>query len=640
MEEPKPRKRTQACIHCRSRKLKCQFTIESKNCDRCHNLGIECKVQNKNEERYTFEVVTQRLDRLETVMTGLVQFLHSKYGHDLGIDLDDMEHNPRKRSRGDDDDESLDLTPPGHSANGDSRPITLLSASQTKECIDYFVSNVSKYLPVLIFDYMPEFKTIESNLLVTAIVAVATLYHPKFREYHTAYVSEFTTVLENLCTSSGLATPSASHDAIDGLLNDVLGLSVAGAWLGTELGFRAILVASRMISRIMPLFVGTFSTVMNVTVRTALEPKVCAIGLVTYIIEQRLRIMHGRPVKQPAPVGSDFYVNYLFSTMTRYSSSQAGRVKAMANVDLCAVITNFQRELAPAASAKIVTGLSFFNEQLERWLAEWFGKMTVHLRPSSWKPLFLTLLYAKLLLNLHAVDNLDKLSGDSHPSDPSIDTFTTYASKSAIDALDMIVYDDDMPRLISYGPVFYPTIFVTAGASILKLVWLKSEGKPIVLNHSRESLVNLVKLAHSRLSASIYLPTMPCYDTIRNLGLSLQRVSDALHLDSTEQALSLSNRDSWDSNRFRLWEPRQEALPEAPTSRGDLIPQTDNAIGSAGVLDTEAHPTSGTATTDLLDGSLWPFDLADSGDSNFLFDIHSTSLLESLGDIGSFEGDV
>jgi Fungal Zn(2)-Cys(6) binuclear cluster domain len=647
-----PRKRTQACIRCRSRKLKCEFTIETKNCDRCHNLGIECKIQNKKEERYTFEAVTQRLDRLEAVTGELVQFLETRFGKDLGLAGEQLK---RKRSKDEYPDDDGQRESPSsrlelgsnisntnasqNSQNGD-RPTTLLESYQVKECVDYFVNNISKYLPVLIFDYMPEFQTIESKLLVTAIVAVATLFHPKYREYHIVYVSEFTSVLSQLRTNSGLVTPSASLEAIDAILNDVLGLTIAGAWLGTELGFRAILLASNMIARVMPLFMGIDSVgTMGPSVRLALELKLCAIGLVTYIIEQRLRIMHGRPVKHVSALGfgTESQLNYLFSAMTR---SQAGRVKAMANVDLCAVITNYQRELTQTPPEKIISCLSYFNEQLERWLAEWFGQMTVHLRPSSWKPLFLTLLYAKLLLNLHAVDNITR----QERHDTRIDPFVTAAEISAIDILDMVVYNDDMPRLISYGPVFYPTIFVTAGASLLKLIWLKHEGKPIVLNHSVESLLNLVKLAHSRLSVSIYLATMPCYESVHNLGQRLQRVTDTLRASSNSKEL-YNSQETWDSSRFRLWgnnngRPAGDLVVHSPGVPiiSEIVPvessTTTAASNSEGnVLAAETSPA------DLLDDSIWSFGLAE-GDPNFLLDVHSTNLLDSLGDVGGYEPSV
>lgn len=758
--EYKRRKRTQACLRCRNRKLKCEFTIDAKTCDRCRNLGTECMLPDKKQDHYTFEVMSKRLEQLETVTGELVQFLKTKFGNDLEVgnrqlkrkiveieqggenkliqvpscrlglnnefgsavnsldngnsgttnnnDDDDRDHHGHnndnnKGSDGRAMNTMASAASNSHEQNGD-RPTTLLLSYQVKECVDYFVNNISKYLPVLIFDYMPEFQTIDSKLLVTAIVAVSTLFHPKYRQYHVVYVSEFSTILSHLKTTSGLVTPNASIESIDAILNDVLGLSIAGAWLGTELGFRAILLASNMIARVMPLFMSTDGVgIMRPSIRIALEPKLCAIGLVTYIIDRRLRIMHGRPVKHmsAAGFGTESQLSYLFSAMTR---SQAGRVKAMANVDLCAVITNYQQELSEAPSEKIIICLTHFNEQLERWLAEWFGQMTVHLRPSSWKPLFLTLLYAKLLLNLHAVDAINNFQ---EGTDTRMDPFVTTAEISAIDILDMVVYNDDVPRLISYGPVFYPTIFVTAGASLLKLLWLKHEEKPIALNHSVESLYNLVKLAHSRLSISIYSPTMPCYDTVYNLGLRLERMADILRSTWTDKDISFhNNQETWDSSRFRLWGNHNrtggDIVSSGASHSGSNVEMTANLVSpgitSATATTTTTNPinnntnsvpaatvvtsgdipvatptTSATSVTtpvttavttnktkiitadmtsteensildsnaassdNLLNDSMWSFNLTE-GDPSFLLDVHSTNLLDFLGDVGDYEG--
>ncbi|ANB15779.1 hypothetical protein AWJ20_3423 [Sugiyamaella lignohabitans] len=410
----------------------------------------------------------------------------------------------------------------------------LINASEADECLMFFSTNISRYLPVLVLNYVVYFDSSvrqRSPLLFASVLAVASLYHPSYRNRHRVFRKEFETLAEKMDRPriDLLDSNANSQHDIQPLLDDILALIIAGAWIGGELGFRASLVASEMFGYLLP------KDPQNYRFEDQTRSMLGAIGLVTYIIEKRLRIIHDRPSQLPPDALSNrrdqylpVFLSGLSGNLKPLRSIDPSELKATANVELCTLMMMYQQELSHKVEAHVMT---HWNTQLDKWLSEWMGKLTTHLKPSTWKPLMLTFHYAKLFLNLRIIqDTTPSVEENTTSADGTSATnlleagfihFVTLAEKAALDVLNMLVFDEDIQRMVRVGPVFYPTIFVTAGAFLLKLLCIG----PIIRYHVNEDiLVSMVAQATARLEESLASDILPCYVTVRNLGDALTKV--------------------------------------------------------------------------------------------------------------------
>lgn len=579
------KRRSRACLNCRRQKMKCQFSrnLEPMCCDRCLASGTECKLGSQKHGKELNESIEERLGSLEDTMkqliTALSKGVNSNNTQEFQEKEASMSSSKRKRSEESylhiqesrsypgmpvDDhsyctstpssvsgppsigllSEILEATQPPEGSlriplhklynpvddtdlaeeysEGDMVEVGLINLSDLEECIQFFNLRLAHYLPVLIFNYMPLFNASlrhRSPILCASVLAVASLYHPQFQPRHTKFRREFLILARHLDLSSlsGDLNESKIKFAVDVLV----ALALAGAWLGGELGFQMSILASDVIAMVFP-------SVFRSAKASKRKEKMCAMGLLTYIIEQRLRILHDRPADYVSDsLGESrrqklypYFVNGLSSADKSKGECDISLLKITAHTELCAVMVGFQQEFVQRV---IGPRLGFWNSQLDRWLANWIGKLNLHLLPASWKPLLLTFHFAKLYLNQNSFRDIKSARNvEVDLNNTERLEYVRIAESAATDILERLLSDNDVYRLITYGPVFYPTMFVTAGALLLKVV---AVAKTIHYEVNTVKIIKLVRTSLVALKSLISQEVVPCYETLKILEDGLNVVS-------------------------------------------------------------------------------------------------------------------
>lgn len=733
-------KRSQACVSCRKQKMKCQFSEQSDppRCDRCRQANLECKFEIRANDKQWTSSVEERLKRLEDTLSELMDLLQnnnvwgaspigeghwsnqsynllpnsaseksgpsgagtggitntlkrahatkdmangllsgligsSRRGSSSGTD------NNKTNDNEDLEDDGTDF-PPAKRSRLELDDTSLVESAEARECIEFFNAKLARYLPILVFKYLPQFDISvqkRSPLLLLSILSVASLYHPAYQSRHNVFRKEFETVADSLDYSALASGDSNFNQVID----VVVALSLAGAWLGGELGFRMSITASNLAGTVFPLEQEKTSP----SDKAKLE-LISAIGLMTYIIEQRLRIIHARPIDPNQIVNGKrrdiFFAQFLASLMSyrkgQHHEMDVAELKITANVELCAVILMLQLDLRYDVKMDVLT---HWNNQLDKWLSEWMGKLTVNLLPSSWKPVFLTFHFAKLFLNSMAVSNVKPLNTTwTPPIDPNMtpedrEKFTKAAENSALDILDMLVRDRDIERLIAVAPVFYPTIFITACALLLKLLTIsKSVDHPI----DEGKVIKVIRSSHNILSTKLAAPVLPSNPSVRNLGAGLEKVSGTIkedHSASSSPVEQQQQRQPQTDDRRTSYVRTQPAphipAPQQITPTPIITSNKNNSNTQPTPSGVEEYP--GSEAAGILPTNFWSFtpfrakynednnlttaqfptdnnnnnnqgfpniwqssrnqainDDNDIGNTDFLFDAYSSSILDSL----------
>ncbi|KAA8917063.1 hypothetical protein TRICI_000735 [Trichomonascus ciferrii] len=671
-------KRSQACVSCRRQKMKCQFSVQSDppRCDRCRQANIECKFEIRANDKQWTSSVEERLKRLEDTLAELMDLLqnnniwgaspigegHWAHQHPPVVNpapstkrahatkdlanglLSGLIGSRRGSSNGQDSTSNNESPePPAKRTRVDLDDTSLVESAEARECIEFFNAKLARYLPILVFKYLPQFDVSvqkRSPILFLSILSVASLYHPAYQARHSTFRKEFETVADSLDYKMLASGESNLNQVVD----VIVALSLAGAWLGGELGFRMSVTASNLAGTVFPLEQDRTSPD-----ETAKRELISAIGLMTYIIEQRLRIIHARPIDPNQIVNGKrrdvFFAQFLASLMKdrkgHHHEMDVAELKITANVELCAVILMLQLDLRQEVKIDVLT---HWNNQLDKWLSEWMGKLTVNLLPSSWKPVFLTFHFAKLFLNSMAVSNVKKPMDATWapPVDPNMDPeqrkrFTKAAENSALDVLDMLIRDRDIERLIAVAPVFYPTIFITACAWLLKLLTItRSIGYAI----DEEKVIRVARSSYNILSTKLAAPVLPCNPSVRNLGVGLDKVAEHLTYDAYNQST------------------QPHPPPPPPQQQQPPVQQVTPMVSTSGSEATyvETPQQAGTESAGILPTNFWSFtpfrarysDSASAqfapeseqqnviwqssgeGVTDFLFDAYSSSILESL----------
>lgn len=399
-----------------------------------------------------------------------------------------------------------------------------LDAAAAQSLIEHFDTKLARYLPILVFKYLPQFDiTVKqrSPVLYHSILSVASLYHPDYQDRHVEFRTEFVRSADSLDYDK-LAQASGGRD-LDVVVDVLVALSMAGAWLGGEIGFRMSTIATNLAGTVLPDELNRLDPQQDKTLRE----KFGAIGLMTYIIEQRLRIIHARPVDPSQLVNNkrrDYFLAQFLASMLPsrggHHNMDVAELKITANVELCAIILMLQLDLQREIQQEVVV---HWNNQLDKWLAEWMGRLTASLLPSSWKPVLLTFHFAKLFLNSQAggLGHQSNSSGSFNMDPNSRLKYNKMAETSAMDILGMLVRDHDTERLIGVGPVFYPTIFITAGALIVRLISLMRMGH---YNFDQDQALKVLRGAYGVLTSKISSPVLPCYSSVQNLGNGIAKV--------------------------------------------------------------------------------------------------------------------
>ncbi|CAN6625884.1 hypothetical protein TRVA0_010S02322 [Trichomonascus vanleenenianus] len=565
-------KRPQACVTCRRQKMKCKFSVPGNTtCDRCRASNLECRFEVRANDKQWTATVEDRLRRLEEGFNQLLDALRAQNAQQLGrierLSSPDTALSRNFVVNGAESTTTINTSLSSAGAGSSSPPsqgavvagvkraapddearaadeaaarrtrrkyqhyeLVEVSASSAAELVEYFSTRLAKYLPILVFKYMPQFTAAglreRSPLLFLSILTIGSLYHPEYQGSHTYFRQHFEAIAGMLPKDLNEHRENSLQESVD----LVVGLSVAGAWLGGELGFKMSLKASEIAGTVFPEAIQAHQ--QDIPKRDLIS----AIGLMTYIIEQRLRIIHVRAIEPSQVVHGkrrDVFLAEFLAAMMRHRKGRhdtdVAELKITANVELCAIILMLQVDLYSQIKCDII---EHWNYQLDKWLTEWMSKLTVSLLPSSWKPVLLTFHFAKMFVNSLAGSEVKpgaKTYCPPRPGSQMTDTdrarFMATAEESAMTILDMLIRDKDMDRLISVGPVFYPTIFITAGAWLLKLV---TTAPAMNLAIDSAQVLQRISQAHAVLAEAIALPVLPCFQAIRGLGSGLSRVEAKL----------------------------------------------------------------------------------------------------------------
>uniref|UniRef100_A0A060TGM2 ARAD1D31724p n=1 Tax=Blastobotrys adeninivorans TaxID=409370 RepID=A0A060TGM2_BLAAD len=556
-KKPK-QKRPQACVSCRRQKMKCKFSVHTDppQCDRCRQSNTECRFEVRANDKQWTSSVEDRLRRLENTLVELMDVLQnnnlwrpkspsstmSRQINDATSGMVSVLQNSRIGSSAEASPESLAGSSSGRAPKRvkmDSSSTGVMGQSQSQmssnengqldaaaaqSLIEHFDTKLARYLPILVFKYLPQFDiTVKqrSPVLYHSILSVASLYHPDYQDRHVEFRTQFVRSADSL--DYGMLAQASGSRNLDVVVDVLVALSMAGAWLGGEIGFRMSTIATNLAGTVLPDELNRLDPQQDKT----LKEKYGAIGLMTYIIEQRLRIIHARPVDPSQLVNNkrrDYFLAQFLASMLPsrggHHNMDVAELKITANVELCAIILMLQLDLQREIQQEVVV---HWNNQLDKWLAEWMGRLTASLLPSSWKPVLLTFHFAKLFLNSQAggLGHQSNSSGSFNMDANSRLKYNKMAETSALDILGMLVRDHDTERLIGVGPVFYPTIFITAGALIVRLISLMRMGH---YNFDQDQALKVLKGAYGVLTSKISSPVLPCYSSVQNLGNGIAKV--------------------------------------------------------------------------------------------------------------------
>lgn len=475
---------------------------ESQSCERCNILKKTCIVEKRVDELNWKSQTDNRLDRLEKSLNRLINNFEAIYADKVQNQL-----------------ESRDLpSPTGESVVGKQVGIR---DKQIDEIFTYFNKNLSKYLPIFIFDYIPPLnKDIKrvSDLLYKAVMSVTSLYLPKYQDLHTEYLRQFKERVDSLSPPE-IYDDNGKPYNLRGVTHDLLGCVIAAAWLGNEIGARCCMIAGDIAGRLNPQVLesmGTDESNMKMTF---------AFSLASYIIERRLLISYTRSefsdMNNSMSINRDYflplYLNKIF-IQDNDDYPKSTEYKVNANVELCALTMMFQQETRKIHGTVDNKTINKWTQKLDTWLADWIGKLTTHLDSSTLKPLILTFHFSKLYLNVQAVNNISSLSNDS-------EGILTRSENVALDIVEMLFIDRDIRRLIKLAPVFYPTIFVTAAALLLKIVTLGPKyGYKVNNTHLLRTSQQVYDILASVISSSL----LPCHTSVKSLGEGIESVGKRL----------------------------------------------------------------------------------------------------------------
>ncbi|CDK25102.1 unnamed protein product [Kuraishia capsulata CBS 1993] len=665
-------KKYKCCTRCRSFKLRCDHDPLSNPvvCKTCQAKGLECVFEDKINEKQMIQTINTKLERIDNIVGKLVSHL-SKGGAKVskesiiqsltqGLEFSPNQFSPSKVTTM--SSPELEITPNKRKSSFDSdrkdtkkpNPNKKLTKKTEQMLLDFFTNNISRYLPVLIFEDMPKPTSKlrkDSPLLFFSTLSVASLYHTDHRDLHETFSAKFEDLARKLDPSS--LNESVKDEALKRVLDDVLGLVIAGAWLGTEFGFRMSLLAGDILGRLLP------EVSQELDMPDSLKKYFCSVGVGSYIVEQRLRIIHNRPI-MPASKSVEYrarrdaYLPYFLTANSKESSIthklSPSELKANANVELCTIIMSYQQQLTLNG---INSGtLILWNERLNSWLADWLGKVVTSLRPSSYKPLLLTFHFAKLFLNSRVIQSTSLM----HENPAAYSSIIALAQNSAVDILEMLINDSDMKRLISVSPVFYPTTFSTAAAFLLKLL---KEAPQINHRVNAPFILDMIGKTYHLLNEVIDSPVLPCFETVTNLGIWFEKVSSSLRETQYSEVYRGSNGpDQAPKGREPVFvPPLTKAREQTPgfdrpyfnmtlskSMEGDndfsrtvigqyqplstpMLTATSMEMPVFAVGDHESVGVGVDVEADDIYGNVWSFD---NNDPNFLVDAQGASILDSL----------
>ncbi|OWB62170.1 hypothetical protein B5S29_g3091 [[Candida] boidinii] len=569
-----------------------------------------------------------------------------------------------------------------------------IKSTDKAELIEFFVENLSRYLPVVIVEQISDFKSkvLKNSLLLSSVLTVSSIYLEKFSNL----TETFKKVLEKnvkLLNQEDFNCVNNREDYLMDCLLNVIALLIGSCWLGTNFSFSLSILASDTFGRLLP------PPKKGIVISEQLRPLFCSVGLGTYLIENRLRIIHDKPLRCLNTITDQFrkrrdaylpfFINYsigfnelnsnplIFGRLGDATSSKtinslnSNQLKSIAYVELTAIISNFQSSLSSSSRrsperAKLDFESNLhWNSHLNGWLSEWIGKLTVHIKVSSWKPVLLYFHFAKFLLNINYLENFDKSNINSKENQDQKEKYLyilSISKTSALDILDML-FDNDIQRLIRVSPVFFPTAFITSGAFILKLIHIS---KIVDYDVDKTYLLNSVSFLIDILNEKISVRQTPVYEILKkldkcyqNLKLSEKGKETDKELDekvnktaeltkpinpldiplfaSTNLLRTLNGEDQYFTKSNSTF---KSMLTEGPISVTtlDKVPAISNAV----TLTTDAKE-SPNKDKDNLDKSqnlpglqeknaavdIWEFDFQDK---DFKFDAHTNKILEQFTD--------
>lgn len=495
-----------ACLRCRGQKLKCQFSNpQATVCDRCRSQKKECTFEKKFDESLWRKQTDGKIERLESSINSLIALLQDK----------NMANSPA------DKDENLGKPEPSGSNEFTSVIHNILSDVEIDLSLDFFYNTLSKYLPIFIFDYIPKVtremeKT--SEVLLTAILSVTSLYMPEFRHSHQVLLSQFKELAGNLSPGQIFDKDGRPYN-LKQTLYDMLGCIIAATWVSDDVGVRCCLIAGDLAGRMNPQILDE----MNIT--DGEKRAVFAFSLTSYIIERRLQISYTKSdiinMKNDMSANRDFFLPLYLSKMFHQKDNSepvSTEYKVNANVELCTLTMAFQNDLAKSNDNLTSEFILNWSSKLNMWLADWIGRLTTHLDQSSIKPTLLMFHFSKLFLYIQAINNIK-----SHKD--ILSNLFNRAETAALDMIEMLLLDLDIRRLIKLGPAFYATIFVTATALLLKIVTV---GPKLNYKFNDKHLIMTSERAYTVLSECITDYQFPCYPSVLALGRGITKVKERI----------------------------------------------------------------------------------------------------------------
>lgn len=508
----KKKLRLVACLRCRGQKLKCLFSNpQSSVCDRCKNQKKVCVFEKKFDELDWRKQTDEKIERLESSINNLIALLQAPKVNGSSLCVEG------EMTREEITDDSNEVN-----SNEESSPIhKILSDKEIDFSLDFFYNTLSKYLPIFIFDYIPKINRDignTSNLLLSSILSVTSLYMPEFRHHHEFLLSQFKVEAGNLSPSQ-IFDKNGRPFNLTQTLYDILGCIIAAAWVGDDVGARCCLIASDLAGRLNP------QILEDLKISDTEKRAVFAFSLTTYIIERRLQISYTKSdfnaMKNEMSANRDFflplYLNKMFIEKDN-SEPVSTEYKVNANVELCTLIMAFQTELGKQDSLVSSDFILSWSSKLNMWLADWIGRLTTHLDPSSMKPTLLTFHFAKLFLYIQAINNIKRNKDNLH-------ILFSRSETAASDIIEMLLLDKDIRRLIKVGPVFYATIFVTAAALLLKIITI---GPKFNYKFNDKHLIATSERAYNVLSECVPDYQFPCFQSIQSLGNGITKVKERM----------------------------------------------------------------------------------------------------------------
>ncbi|EGV60854.1 hypothetical protein CANTEDRAFT_116912 [Yamadazyma tenuis ATCC 10573] len=176
----------------------------------------------------------------------------------------------------------------------------------------------------------------------------------------------------------------------------------------------------------------------------------------------------------------------------------------------------------------------------------------------------------------------------------------------------MLSLDKDIRRLIRIGPVFYPTVFITATALLLKIITISSKCN---YRTDEKYLISICEGAYGILQESITSSNLPCYSSVQLLAEGIRKVQQ--QIGSTNEAEKKSVNTL----------PRIPAYSQDVTLNGNEIADMMNEfwpVRSSIPLD-DSYPVSIAQVSDYSE--LWQ---AEIFDANTFVDIFSSEISKSM----------